>query len=45
MQNQYNKSGICNIVEYVKQVCNNNNVLRLIGGFHLFNDLDICKNN
>jgi Metal-dependent hydrolases of the beta-lactamase superfamily II len=29
-------SGICNIVEYAKQVCNDNRVLGIIGGFHLF---------
>lgn len=32
-------SGICNIIEYAKKVCNNRNVLGVIGGFHLF-DLD-----
>ena len=29
-------SGICNIIEYAKQVCNNQKVLGVIGGFHLF---------
>lgn len=29
-------SGICNIVEYAKQVCRNNHILGIIGGFHLF---------
>ncbi|WP_026888934.1 MBL fold metallo-hydrolase [Clostridium beijerinckii] len=29
-------SGICNIVEYAKQVCNDTRVLGIIGGFHLF---------
>lgn len=29
-------SGICNIIEYAKQVSNDNRVLGLIGGFHLF---------
>jgi len=29
-------SGICNIVEYAKQVCKDNRVLGIIGGFHLF---------
>ena len=29
-------SGICNIVEYAKQVCGDNRVLGIIGGFHLF---------
>lgn len=32
-------SGICNIIEYAKQVCNNQKVLGVIGGFHLF-DVD-----
>lgn len=29
-------SGICNIIEYAKRVCNNERVLGVIGGFHLF---------
>lgn len=29
-------SGICNIIEYAKKVCNNQNILGVIGGFHLF---------
>jgi len=29
-------SGICNIIEYAKQVCKDNRVLGIIGGFHLF---------
>lgn len=29
-------SGICNIVEYAKKVCNDNRVIGIIGGFHLF---------
>lgn len=29
-------SGICNIIEYAKNVCNSNNVIGVIGGFHLF---------
>lgn len=29
-------SGICNIVEYAKKVCNENRVYGVIGGFHLF---------
>jgi 7,8-dihydropterin-6-yl-methyl-4-(beta-D-ribofuranosyl)aminobenzene 5'-phosphate synthase len=29
-------SGICNIVEYAKQVCKDNRVLGIIGGLHLF---------
>lgn len=30
-------SGICNIIEYAKKVCNEKRVLGFIGGFHLFN--------
>lgn len=30
-------SGICNIIEYAKKVCNENKVYGVIGGFHLFN--------
>ncbi|MDD3223639.1 MAG: MBL fold metallo-hydrolase [Clostridium sp.] len=29
-------SGICNIIEYAKEVCKDNRVLGVIGGFHLF---------
>lgn len=29
-------SGICNIIEYAKEVCRENRVLGVIGGFHLF---------
>ncbi|KNF09071.1 metal dependent hydrolase [Gottschalkia purinilytica] len=29
-------SGICNIIEYAKQVCNDDKVISIIGGFHLF---------
>lgn len=29
-------SGICNIVQYAEEVCNDNRVLGIIGGFHLF---------
>jgi 7,8-dihydropterin-6-yl-methyl-4-(beta-D-ribofuranosyl)aminobenzene 5'-phosphate synthase len=29
-------SGICNVIEYAKQVCEDNRVLGIIGGFHLF---------
>lgn len=28
-------SGICSIIEYAKRVCNNDNILGVIGGFHL----------
>ena len=33
-------SGICNIIEYAKEVCNENKVCVVIGGFHLF-DKDV----
>ena len=29
-------SGICNIIEYAKKVCNDDRILGVIGGFHLF---------
>lgn len=29
-------SGICNIIEYAKMVCNDNRIAGVIGGFHLF---------
>ncbi|MFK4785924.1 MBL fold metallo-hydrolase [Fusobacterium sp. MFO224] len=32
-------SGICNIIEYAKNICKNNRVLGVVGGFHLF-DID-----
>lgn len=32
-------SGICNILEYAKQVCNDDRIYGVIGGFHLF-DID-----
>lgn len=31
-------SGICNIIEYAKKVCNNDNIAAVIGGFHLIED-------
>lgn len=31
-------SGICNIVEYAKKVCQENKVYGVLGGFHLFED-------
>lgn len=37
-------SGICNIIEYAKKVCNNHKVLGIIGGFHLF-DVDSRLNH
>ena len=30
-------SGICNIIEYAKKVCKQDNIYGVIGGFHLFN--------
>lgn len=30
-------SGICNITEYAKKVCNDDRILDIIGGFHLLN--------
>lgn len=30
-------SGICNIIEYAKEVCSENRILDVIGGFHLLN--------
>ena len=29
-------SGICNIMEYAKQVCQNSKITGVLGGFHLF---------
>ena len=31
-------SGICNIIEYAKKVCNEEKVYGVLGGFHLFKD-------
>lgn len=31
-------SGICNIIEYAKEVCKDNRVIGVLGGFHLFDD-------
>ncbi|MCP6429124.1 MBL fold metallo-hydrolase, partial [Klebsiella pneumoniae] len=30
-------SGICNIIEYAKKVCNEDRICDIIGGFHLLN--------
>ena len=45
-------SGICNIIEYAKKVCNEEKVYGVLGGFHLFNDdeqlqktIEYLKNN
>ncbi|MBP1910706.1 MBL fold metallo-hydrolase [Methanolobus bombayensis] len=34
-------SGICNIIEYAKEVCNEDKIVDIIGGFHLQNPPDI----
>lgn len=31
-------SGICNIIEYAKKICNENRIYGIIGGFHLFDN-------
>lgn len=31
-------SGICNIIEYAKKVCDDNRIVGVIGGFHLFDN-------
>lgn len=36
-------SGICNIVEYAKKVCNDHRIYGVIGGFHLFENNDRLK--
>lgn len=36
-------SGICNICEYAKKVCNDNRIYGIIGGFHLFDKDDRLK--
>ncbi len=33
-------SGICNIIEQAKNVCNDDRIVDVIGGFHLLNSLD-----
>ncbi len=33
-------SGICNIIEYAKKVCNDHRIYGVIGGFHLFENND-----
>ncbi len=37
-------SGICNIIEHGKRVCNDNRIVGVIGGFHLFNKDDRLNN-
>ena len=37
-------SGICNIIEHAKRVCNDNRVIGIIGGFHLFDVNEQLKN-
>lgn len=36
-------SGICNIIEYAKKVCNDNRIYGVIGGFHLFENDERLK--
>lgn len=36
-------SGICNIIEYAKNVCNDSRIYGVIGGFHLFKNDDRLK--
>ncbi|MBU1111649.1 MAG: MBL fold metallo-hydrolase [archaeon] len=36
-------SGICNIIEYSKQIFNENRISTVMGGFHLFNPIIIDK--
>ena len=36
-------SGICNIIEYAKKVCNEEKIYGVLGGFHLFKDDDQLK--
>ena len=31
-------SGICNIIEYAKEVCSEDRIIGCIGGFHIFYD-------
>lgn len=33
-------SGICNIIEYAKRICNEDTIIGVIGGFHLFEQSD-----
>jgi 7,8-dihydropterin-6-yl-methyl-4-(beta-D-ribofuranosyl)aminobenzene 5'-phosphate synthase len=37
-------SGICNIIEYAKKVCNNDNILDVVGGFHLQDAEEVMLN-
>lgn len=38
-------SGICNIIEYAKEICQENKVIDIIGGFHLLNpSADVMQN-
>lgn len=37
-------SGICNIIEYAKKVCNEEKVYGVLGGFHLFEDNEQLRN-
>lgn len=38
-------SGICNIIEYAKEICKENRVIDIIGGFHLQKSNDSTINN
>ncbi|GAG01892.1 unnamed protein product, partial [marine sediment metagenome] len=31
-------AGICNIIDHAKQICKENKIYILLGGFHLFNN-------
>ena len=37
-------SGICNIIEYAKKVCDDDRIYGVIGGFHLFENSDRLQN-
>ena len=37
-------SGICNIIEYAKEVCKTDKVYGVLGGFHLFHDDEQLRN-
>jgi 7,8-dihydropterin-6-yl-methyl-4-(beta-D-ribofuranosyl)aminobenzene 5'-phosphate synthase len=36
-------SGICNIIEHAKYICNEKKVIGVIGGFHLFDVSDVSE--
>lgn len=37
-------SGICNIIDYAKKICEDERVLGVLGGFHLFEDNEALRN-